>query len=136
MTPEQVELVQSSFDRVAPQASHLVKTFYDEVFRAAPQLRHIFPADMAEQRSKLIHTLTYAVNGLKFPHSIIPVVQALGVQHRDYDVDAGQYQVVGAALLHALEVTSGPSFTAAEREAWTACYGLLSSVMQEAAAAA
>ena len=134
MTPAQVDIVQSSFDAVAPNATQLVVRFYDEVFRVAPQLRHIFPEDMQEQRTKLIRTLTYAINGLKFPVSIIPVVQELGIQHSAYDVDPAQYEVVGNALLLALAETRGDAFTEAEREAWTACYTLLSTVMQEAAA--
>lgn len=136
MTPEHVDLVQASFDAVAPQASELVIRFYDEVFRAAPDLRHIFPEDMQDQRTKLIRTLTYAINGLKFPVSILPVVQDLGIQHSAYNVDPAQYEIVGNALILALSETRGEAFTAAEREAWTACYTLLSNVMQEAAASA
>lgn len=136
MTPNQIDIVQASFDALAPKAKILVEDFYGEVFRVAPHLRHIFPDDMQEQRTKLIKTLTYAVNGLKFPMSIIPVVQSLGVQHRNYSVDPEQYRVVGDALLTAISNTRGPAFTAEEREAWTACYTLLSNVMQDAAAAA
>ncbi len=133
MTPEQVELVQSSFDSVAPKASQLVVRFYEEIFRVAPHLRHIFPEDMQEQRTKLIRTLTYAVNGLKFPISILPVVQNLGIQHTAYDVDPAQYEVVGDALIVALSETRGTAFTSEEREAWQACYAFLSGVMQKAA---
>lgn len=136
MTPDQADLVQTSFDKIAPQANKLVEIFYADVFRQAPDLRHMFPADMAEQRSKLIHVLTYAVNGLKFPVSIIPVVKALGIQHRDYDVDPEQYKIVGSALLHAISVTRGTEFSQDENDAWAACYTLLSTVMQDAAAAA
>lgn len=136
MTPNQIDVVQASFNTLAPKAKTLVEDFYDEVFRVAPHLRHIFPDDMQEQRAKLIKTLTYAVNGLKFPLSVIPVVQSLGVQHRGYAVDPEQYRIIGEALLTAISKTRGPAFTAEEREAWTACYTLLSNVMQDAAAAA
>jgi nitric oxide dioxygenase len=136
MTPAQIDTVQASFNTLAPKAKLLVTEFYDEVFRVAPHLRHIFPDDMSEQRTKLIKTLTYAVNGLKFPLSIVPIVQELGVQHRGYSVDPEQYRIIGEALLHAISKIRGPAFTSDEREAWTACYALLSSVMQDAAAAA
>ncbi len=118
---------------MGPRASHLVATFYEELFERAPDLRDKFPESMQEQRTKLLQTLTYAVNGLKYPAVIIPVVEKLGVHHRAYQVDAQQYAAVGSALLLAITKTRGDALTAAEREAWQACYDLLSQVMQGAA---
>lgn len=133
MTPEQVTIVQNSFHEMAPRATYLVKTFYDELFERAPHLRDKFPQDMAEQRTKLLQTLTYAVNGLKFPSVIVPVVENLGALHRAHMVDAFQYAIVGDALIYAIAKTRGDALTWEEREAWETCYELLSTVMQNGA---
>ena len=38
--------------------------FYDRLFEVAPQVKAMFPADMTEQRKKLMATLAVVVNGL------------------------------------------------------------------------
>ncbi len=64
MTPDQVKLVQQSFAKVAPIADQAAVIFYDRLFEVAPQVKAMFPADMTEQRKKLMATLSVVVNGL------------------------------------------------------------------------
>ena len=64
MTPDQVKLVQESFAKVAPISDQAAVIFYDRLFEAAPQVKAMFPADMTEQRKKLMATLAVVVNGL------------------------------------------------------------------------
>ena len=53
-----------------------------------------------------------------------------------FGTKAAHYEPVGAALLWTLEQGLGPEFTPEVREAWVETYGLVSSVMQAAAAEA
>jgi hypothetical protein len=53
MTPKQVALVQDSFAKVALSEATAV-LFYDRLFEIAPQMSAMFPADMIEQRRKLM----------------------------------------------------------------------------------
>ena len=64
MTQEQVAVVQQSFAKVAPIADRAAVMFYERLFEVAPQVKAMFPADMAEQRQKLMATLGVVVNGL------------------------------------------------------------------------
>ena len=57
MTPDQVKLVQQSFAKVAPISETAAVLFYDRLFEIAPTVRAMFPADMTEQRKKLMAML-------------------------------------------------------------------------------
>jgi len=131
MTPEQVTLVQESFAKVAPYADQAAIMFYDRLLELAPQLKSMFPADMAEQRRKLMATLAFAVNGLANLQSVLPVASALAKRHIAYGAKPEHYSIVGAALLWTLEKGLGDAWTAEAAEAWAAAYGALSSLMIE-----
>jgi hemoglobin-like flavoprotein len=77
--------------------------------------------------------LKTAVDGLDRMAELVPVVEALGRRHAGYGVRESHYPTVAAALLWTLEQGLGDKFTPEVREAWAACYGLLASIMQDAA---
>ena len=129
MTPEQVQLVQESFSKVAPIADQAAVMFYDRLFEVAPQVKAMFPADMTEQRKKLMVTLAVVVNGLSKLESILPAASALATRHVAYGAKAEHYPVVGSALLWTLEKGLGEAWTADVAGAWTAAYGTLSGFM-------
>ncbi len=129
MTPEQVTLVQQSFAKVAPISDQAAVMFYDRLFDVAPQVKAMFPADMTEQRKKLMATLAVVVNGLSDLPSILPVASALATRHVAYGVKPEHYPVVGAALLWTLEKGLGSAWTPEVASAWMAAYGTLSDFM-------
>lgn len=106
MTPAQVTLVQQSFAKIAPIADQAAAMFYDRLFEVAPQVKAMFPADMTEQRRKLMATLAVVVNGLSNLESILPAASGLAVRHVAYGATA---------------------------DAWAAAYGTLSGFMIEQA---
>jgi hemoglobin-like flavoprotein len=132
ITDEQIELVQSSYKQIAPDADRVAETFYARLFELDPSLRPMFKDDMAEQRQKLMQMMTVAVDGLDRLDLIIPTAQALGRRHVDYGVKESHYETVGAALLWTLEKLLGDAFTAELRSAWMAAYGLIASTAIEA----
>lgn len=136
MTEEQIELVQSTWSKVAPHADQVAMLFYDRLFELDPELKPLFKGDMPEQGKKLMQMLAVAVNGLTKLDTIVPAVQDLGVRHNDYGVAPEHYDTVGAALLWTLENGLGEEFTDEVKEAWTVAYTTLATVMKEAAAAA
>jgi nitric oxide dioxygenase len=133
MTPEQVTLVQQSFGKVAPNAEQAAVMFYDRLFEIAPQVKAMFPADMTEQRKKLMATLAVVVNGLSNLESILPAASALARRHVAYGARAEHYPVVGSALLWTLEKGLGDGWTPDIAGAWTAAYTTLSGFMIEQA---
>jgi nitric oxide dioxygenase len=135
MTPDQKELLRSSFALVAPVADQAATRFYERLFEADPSLRPRFAhTDMAGQRKALMGTLAVVVASLDRLDTLVPAVEALGRRHAGYGVADEDYATVGAALLATLEDLLGAAFTPATREAWGAAYGLLSGIMREAAA--
>jgi hemoglobin-like flavoprotein len=129
MTPDQVQLVQQSFTKVAPISETAAVLFYDRLFEIAPSVKSMFPADMTEQRKKLMMMLAAVVGGLGNLESILPAASALATRHVSYGAKPEHYPVVGSALLWTLEKGLGDGWTPEVAEAWTAAYGTLSGYM-------
>jgi hemoglobin-like flavoprotein len=129
MTPDQVQLVQDSFAKVAPISETAAELFYGRLFEIAPQVKAMFPADMTEQRRKLMMMLAAVVKGLGDLPSILPAASALATRHVSYGAKAEHYPVVGSALLWTLEEGLGDSWTPDVAAAWTTAYGTLSGYM-------
>lgn len=136
MTPRQIELVQSTWQQVVPIRAQAGALFYERLFGENPQLRGMFPADIAPQAAKLMAMLHTAVNALTDLDTAVPVLRELGRRHVAYGVRAEHYDPVGAALLWTLAQGLGPAFTDPVREAWTAAYALVAQTMQDGAAEA
>ena len=129
MTPQQIDLVQSSFKKVVPIAGTAADLFYDRLFEIAPEARALFPQDLKEQKVKLMSMLGTAVSNLHQLDTILPAVKELGARHKGYGVTAAHYAPVGAALLWTLEKGLGSDFTPEVKAAWTETYNSLSRVM-------
>lgn len=136
MTPEQKDLVQTTFADVVPIADTAAKLFYDKLFELDPELKSLFKGDMEEQGRKLMKIIATAVNGLDRLDEIVPVVEDLGKRHVGYGVKDKDYNTVGAALLWTLKQGLDSSFTPEVEEAWTVVYSLLADTMKNAAAKA
>ena len=133
MTPEQIALVQESFQKVAPIKDAAADMFYARLFTLDPSLRPLFKSDIKGQGRKLMTMLATAVGGLTQLDSIVPAVEALGQRHGKYGVQISHYGTVAEALLWTLEQGLGEAFTEDVKEAWVAAYGILSSTMIAAA---
>ena len=129
MTPNEIDLVQSSFAKVVPIREAAADLFYGRLFDIAPEVKPLFKGDMQEQGRKLMMTLGIVVNGLKDIAGIVPAAEALAVRHNDYGVKPEYYAPVGEALIWTLEQGLGPDFTPAVRDAWITAYTTLSQVM-------
>ena len=129
MTPDQVKLVQDSFAKVVPISETAAVLFYDRLFEIAPAVKAMFPADMTEQRRKLMMMLAAVVKGLGDLPSILPAASALATRHVSYGAKAEHYPVVRSALLWTLEKGLGDGWTPDIAAAWTTAYGTLSGYM-------
>lgn len=134
MTPQDIQIVQAGFEKVAPIADTAAALFYKRLFEIDPSTQPLFRGDLKAQGAMLMQTLGMAVRGLHQPDRIIGAVQSLGRRHVGYGVQAAHYDSVGQALLWTLEQGLGADFTPEARAAWTKAYGLLAGIMQEAAA--
>jgi hemoglobin-like flavoprotein len=133
MSPEQIQLVRTSFAAVAPIADHAGLMFYDRLFAIDPSLRPLFKDDITEQSRTLMKMIGVAIGGLDKLDTIVPAVQALGVRHAGYGVMEAHYDTVATALLWTLGQGLGGDFTPEVEAAWVAAYTLLATTMQTAA---
>ena len=136
MTPEQIALVQSSFERVGPDLSALATQFYQELFRRDPALRALFTTDMALQKVRFSDKLSEIVRAIPRLDELLAHTRALGARHVGYGVRVADYQTVGEALFAALAAVLGDSFDAQTGEAWHIAYNLMAETMLEGAASA
>lgn len=136
MTPQQIELVRTSFARVQPSADAVAAAFYERLFTLDPSVRVLFKGDMKEQGRKLMQVIGVAVAALDDLGPLIPTVKRLGATHATYGVQSAHYQTVGAALLDAMRAELGPGFTPEAEAAWATVYGAVAGVMQEGATGA
>ena len=133
MTPKQVELVQTTWEKVVPISDQAAALFYGRLFELDPALKPMFKTDIKEQGKKLMTMITTAVRGLKDLGRLVPAVQDLGRRHTGYGVKEEHYTTVGSALLWTLEKGLGDAFTPEVKEAWTTTYTVLATTMKDAA---
>jgi hemoglobin-like flavoprotein len=134
VTPLQIDLIRASWSKVEPIADTAAQLFYARLFEVDPRTKLLFRrTDMAAQRKNLVQTLSVVVASLDRLDTIVPAVQALGRRHAGYGVTPADYDTVGAALLWTFEQGLGPDFDDATRGAWAEAYGILASVMIDAA---
>ena len=134
MNTQSKQLVQATWEQVAPIADTAADLFYGRLFELDPSLQRMFDrTNMHKQGKLLMQMLGAAVKGLDNLEQLIPVVEHLGQRHVGYGVQDAHYETVGSALLWTLEQGLGEAFTPEVREAWAEAYGLLSGVMKQAA---
>ena len=134
MTPQQQELIRSTWAEVVPIADQAASIFYERLFTLDPTLRRLFRrTDMEAQRRNLVQTLAVVVKGIGNLEALIPAVEALGRRHAGYGVREAHYATVGQALLDTLAAGLGDAFTDEAHDAWAEAYGVLASVMVGAA---
>jgi hemoglobin-like flavoprotein len=133
MNSRYVSLIQSSFAQIEPRSDKLADRFYARVFELHPELRSLFPADMQEQKAKLIAMLAFIVESLMSLDALIPALQQLGERHKGYGVLPEHYDLLGVALMWSLEQTLAADFTAETRRAWVGVYGMMANTMVLAA---
>jgi len=113
-----------------PIADTAADLFYDHLFTTAPELRSMFPADLKEQKKKLIGILAVAVNNLHRFEQIRPAVEDLGRRHVAYGVTDEHYKPVGKSLLWTLEQGLGDDFTPRLKAAWARTFLTIAGVMK------
>ena len=106
------DLLGASLDLLEPHAGELAERFYTLLFNESPELRALFPADMARQRRAFGGTLMMIRKSLEAPGLLSLYFEGLGRRHVDYGVTAAQYPVVGAALIGALAEVLGEAWAA------------------------
>lgn len=135
MNQNTVNLVQTTWAKVAAIAPQAAELFYNNLFAADPSLKALFKGDMTEQGKKLMQMIGAAVGKLNDLDSLVPILQNLAKRHDGYGVKEAHYATVGGALLKTLEQGLGDDFTPEVKDAWASVYGVMAEVMIAASVA-
>jgi methyl-accepting chemotaxis protein len=131
-----VEMLEQSFDLVAPQGDELMTTFYDKLFEAAPSVRPLFAhVDMERQRQALLNMLLVLRESLRDLEDIVPDLEELGARHIEYGAQPEHYPVVGEVLIGAMAQVAGDAWKPEYTSAWQEAYQVVQDVMLSGAAA-
>jgi len=133
LSVKQIQLIRDSWQRILPIKEQAAEQFYQRLFELDPSVKALFKGRLDFQGDKLMTTLNVVVNSLDDLHEVEGMLQAMGRRHIIYGVEAAHYETVGAALLWVLQQGLGDSFTEEVEEAWVAAYGIIATVMKEAA---
>ena len=131
-----VETLEKSFDLVAPKGDELMRTFYDNLFEAAPSVRPLFAdVDMERQRQALLNMLLVLRESLRDLDDIVPDLEELGARHVDYRAKPEHYPVVGEVLIGTMADIAGDAWKPEYTSAWQEAYQVVQDVMLSGAAA-
>ena len=83
-------------------SEEMSRVFYSNLFRLDQTTKPLFVGDLRLQGLKLVQTLSFIVDNLEEPETLLPAAEALAVRHVEYGVAAEQYASVGSALIKTL----------------------------------
>ncbi|GAM26224.1 hypothetical protein SAMD00019534_093990 [Acytostelium subglobosum LB1] len=133
----QIELLENSFDLIAPQGDLLMDTFYSKLFEVAPSVQPLFASvDLKKQKGMLLSALVLVRKSLRDLPSIVPALQAMGARHVKYGTEDAHYAVVGQVLLASMAAIAGDAWKAEYTNAWADAYNVVASTMIAGAAEA
>jgi hemoglobin-like flavoprotein len=129
MTPEQVDLVLEGIERMRPRLPLVADAFYAELFGRYPQLRPMFPADLARQRAKFADELHALVVALPDLPAFLDSAARLGNRHAGYGVRVAHYHQVRTALITTIAAEMASAWTEEHEHAWTVAYDMITEAM-------
>jgi hemoglobin-like flavoprotein len=128
VSPDQIKLLQNSFDRLWV-SGRVVDLFYDRLFTIAPHTRPLFPADMEAQKLKLTNMVASIVGLVEREDMFISIIESLGRRHVRYGVADTDYAHVHDALMWSLAQAFGREFDDDMRLAWATLYETARGIM-------
>ncbi len=129
-----VEVLEKSFDLIAPRGQELVDRFYHRLFEAAPSTKQLFErVDMDTQKSSLLAILITLRESLRDLSVIAPDLEELGARHVDYGARPEHYPVVGSVLLETMAEIGGSDWKPEYTSAWAEAYQVVQDVMLKGA---
>lgn len=132
-----VELLESSFQLLAPRGEELVERFYERLFETAPAVRELFPEDLADQRKALLGALGAIVSSLRNPDKLTAYLEELGAKHVGFGAVEAHYDVVAQVLVEVMaEVAGDDVWNSDLQTAWSDALTAVKGIMLAGADAA
>lgn len=132
MTDQQIHLVKKTWRLLRDVDPHLLgDVFYKRLFLKYPSVRSLFGGPMNAQHEKFVAMLSFIVARIDRPDALMGEVAEMARRHERYGVKPAYYPPVGEALLWTLEQGLGNEWSEDVRQAWEACYEILTQAMLE-----
>ena len=133
---ELIAEIRESFALIEPHGPVAAAWFYEHFLGANPRYRKYFSDEPAVQHRRLFQAVQRIVADLDHLDVFLPYLRRLALRHRKFGLRAAHYQAFGASLLATVAHYCGPRCTDRTIAAWETGYGLVATVMLEAAAEA
>lgn len=113
--------------RILAQIDPLIigDAFYSKLFIAYPRYKHMFPTDMKAQSLKLVQMLNHIIIRVDNLDSMNAELKAMGLRHKGYGVQTGDYEAVGKSLIWTLATTLGSDWNEALEYSWSLLYACI-----------
>lgn len=125
LSPDQAALISDSFALALPVKARLSRRVYERFFELEPATRHLFSADLAGQRTKIMQALSFTVRAMTSDEELTRLADKLARSHMRFQLTEPQLWHMAEAVREALRDCLGPTFTPAMQESWTAAFDQL-----------
>jgi hemoglobin-like flavoprotein len=129
ITRSEAALVRAGFAAVARDRAAAAASFYEHLFRIAPDTRNLFVTDLNRQGAKLMDTLSVVVDQLDNWGLLRTALEDLALRHTAYGVRPAHYALTGAALQAMLRERLGSDYTPDMAAAWQRVYDEVQAAM-------
>ncbi len=127
------ELLESSFEALAPRGAELVHAFYQRMFERHPEVAEMFdPERQDQQEEMLLSALVSVVGMLRDPDELVAALSDLGRRHEAIGATPEQYPVVEETLLEVMAEFAGDLWNSQLQEAWSGALRQISQIMIDA----
>lgn len=134
MNNNDLQILEDSFDLIAPRGEELMDVFYERLFAAAPAVAPLFArSELKHQKTKLLATLVLLRKSLRDLESITPKLRQLGAKHVAYGAQPEHYPVVADVMLASMAEIAGDAWAPEIEQAWAGALDLVASAMLEGA---
>ncbi len=122
LTDTEIDLIRSGFAELRTDLRPRSLSFYEALFRRAPELKPMFREDLTGQGMRFMATLGILVDNLDDMEGLSRRCAELGGSHRALGVKAEYFEPMGDALIETLGDALGGALTAEAEMAWRKAY--------------
>ena len=119
LTTSQKRLIRDSFCKLDPALDLVGQLFFVKLYRHDPGFCARFGGSAETQGRKFMAAMKLAVISLKHDDGLAPILQLLGVRHRQMGIKLRDYRTMTKALIWTFDRSLEDKFTPKTKDAWT-----------------
>ncbi|WP_436514565.1 globin domain-containing protein [Ekhidna sp. To15] len=119
LTKDDANNIVTSWQSLAGKELQTMTSFYNALFKMAPEVRFYFPDDMSSLSKKLQMTIDVVIDNIHDVDALVPELHKLGRFHKNkIGVESSHYPFVVKALLFTIRKAMGDDYTNDVGESW------------------